>query len=397
MECEIVKFDNLGRGISYINGKIVFVPKALPGDICKIDIVLEKKGYIEGKLINIIKPSKDRIKSMCPFFNECGGCDFLNTKISNSLEYKLNNINELLNKSNINYEVINITKSDKEFNYRNKVTLKIENKKIGYYENNTHNIVSIDKCLLCNNKINEVIQDLELLDINNGEVIIRCNYKNEILLIINSKDDIKINDSFIDDHLIVGIIHNNKVIYGDDYFIDKIDNYLFKVSYDSFFQVNPYITSKIFKKVIEYTNNSTNILDFYSGVGTLGIVSSKNKNVLGVEIVKNAVKDAILNKSLNNVKNIEFICDDTNNIIDMITKDFDTIIVDPPRSGVSTKVIERIINEKIKKIIYISCNPITLIRDLSILTNYYKISNLELFDMFPNTEHVESFCVLERK
>lgn len=397
MNVEIVKFDNNGRGIGYLNDKIIFVPKSIPGDIVNVEITLEKKNFFEGKILEIIKPSRIRIKPKCPYFDICGGCDLMNISVSENLDYKLNKVNEILTKNKINFEVKDIIKSNSEYNYRNKITLKVINGKVGYFENNSHKLVEINYCYICNDIINDLIKDLKYLNIINGEIIIRVNYNAELLLYIKSDDKIEGIDKLINNHKIVGIVQNDKAIYGESYFIDKINNYMFKVSYNSFFQVNPYICSKLFELIEKETNDSKKVIDLYCGVGTLSIVASKKASlVLGVEIVENAIIDAKLNKSLNNRCNIDFICNDTRNIIDKISSDFDTIILDPPRSGVSSKVIEKIITENINKIIYVSCNPITLVRDLKLLENNYCINEFKLLEMFPNSEHVESFVVLKK-
>jgi len=397
MKVEIVKFDNCGRGIGYLNDKIIFVPKTVPGDIVVVEVKCEKKNYIEGILKEVIVPSKKRIAEKCPYFSKCGGCDLLNISLSEALEYKLNKVNEILRKNKIDYNVIDIVKNDREYNYRNKISLKVKDSKIGFFESETHSLVQIDYCYLSKTSINEILKDLEELNIQNGDITIRSNYNNEVILNINTQDEITNIKELIEKYKVVGIIKNKKCIYGEDYFIDKISNYLFKVSYDAFFQINPYISSKLFSLVDEFTKNSINVIDLYCGVGTLSIVASKNaKKVLGVEIVENAIKDANFNKNLNNQKNIEFICDDTSNIINQITSEYDTIILDPPRSGVSKKVIDKIVESKIHKIIYVSCNPLTLVRDLKLLLDYYNIVEFKLLDMFVNSEHVESFVVFDR-
>lgn len=397
MNIEIVKFDNSGRGIGYLNDKIIFVPKSVPGDIVSVEITLEKKNYYEGKIIEIIKPSKLRINPICPYFDKCGGCDLMNISVSENLEYKLKKVNEILYKNKINYEVTQIIKSDNHYNYRNKVTLKIIEGKIGYFESDSHKLVEINYCYICNDVINNLIKDIQLLNIINGEIVIRVNYKEELLLNIKTNDILENVEKIVNNHKIVGIVKNDECIYGEKYFIDKINEYIFKVSYNSFFQVNPSICSKLFNLIETETKDANKLLDLYCGVGTLSIVSSKHSNyVLGVEIIENAVIDANLNKNLNNRNNIEFICNDTRNTIDKITNEFDTIILDPPRTGVSSKVIEKIIEENINKIIYVSCNPITLARDLKLLSDFYDIKNFLLLEMFPNSEHVESLVILTR-
>ena len=179
-------------------------------------------------------------------------------------------------------------------------------------------------------------------------------------------------------------------------FVDKIGDYKFKISYNSFFQINPYICNELFEYVKKYTKDAKDLIDLYSGVGTLSIVAKENaENVLGVEIVDNAAFNAKTNSVLNKVNGITFIASDTNKIISYIeNKDF--VIVDPPRSGLSTKVINAIKDYNVNKILYISCDPNTLIRDLKLLDNY-KIKEFKLFDMFPNTYHVESMVLLENK
>ena len=398
MKVEVIKFDNSGRGIGYLNDKIIFIPKTVPGDIVDVEIVLEKKNYLEGRLVDVITPSKLRQKPICPYFNECGGCDLMHISLSESLEYKLNKVNDILKRNKIDYEVIKIIKSQCPYNYRDKVTLKIVDGKIGFFQTDTHKLVEINYCYLCKEAINNVIKDIHTLNIKNGEVIIRCNYNDELLLSLNTLDKIDNIETLINEHKIVGIVKNDKCIYGEDYFIDKINEYLFKVSYNSFFQVNPYICSELFKLIEKYTDKSNNVLDLYCGVGTLSIVASMNaKNVLGVEINSNAIIDANLNKTLNKRNNVDFICEDTKNILNKITSDFDTIILDPPRSGVVQKVLNKIIEVNPDKIIYVSCDPNTLARDLKLLEEKYIISNFKLLDMFPETEHNESIVVLEKK
>lgn len=395
MKVEIVKFDNQGRGIGYLNDKIIFIPKSIPGDIVNVEIVLEKKNYLEGRIIEIITPSKLRQKPICPYFDACGGCDLMNISISESLDYKLSKVNDILKRNQVNYNVSKIIKSDSPYNYRDKVTLKVVDGKIGFYQNDTHSLIEIDYCYLCKDAINDLLKDLPKLKIKNGEVIIRCNYNNDILIVIDTNDNLENVELLVNEHKIVGIIKNNETIYGENYFVDKINNYLFKVTYNSFFQINPFVCSKLFDLIEEYTQDSIKVLDLYCGVGTLSIVASINSNsVLGVEIIENAIIDANLNKNFNRRDNLDFICADTKDILNKITNDFDTIILDPPRSGVAKSVLDKIIQIKPKKIIYVSCDPNTLARDLKLLENDYQIDDFKLLDMFPETEHVESIVLL---
>ncbi len=398
MNIEVVKFDDLGRGIGYLNNKIIFIPKSVPGDIVNVKITKEKKKYYEGQITEIIKYSKKRISPKCPFFLQCGGCDLMHISLSDTLEYKLAKMNNIFLKNHLNYEIKEIIKSFSPYYYRNKVSLKIDNYQVGYFTSSTHDLIPITKCYLATKEINNLIKDFSLFSIKNGNITIRANYNNDLLINITSSNELCNLDKLINKYKIVGIIKNNKLIYGDNYFIEKINDFLFKVSYDAFFQVNPFICSELFNLISKYTSNSLKVLDLYCGVGTLGFVASKNaKQVLGVEINELAIQDANFNKKLNNINNISFVCADTKVILDRITNEFDTIILDPPRSGINIHVLDKIITEKISKIIYVSCNPETLGRDLVMLSKYYSIEEVKLLDMFPNTQHVESICLLNRQ
>ena len=398
MNIEVVKFDDLGRGIGYLNNKIIFIPKSVPGDIVNVKITKEKKKYYEGQITEIIKYSKKRISSKCPFFLQCGGCDLMHISLSDTLEYKIAKMNNIFLKNHLNYEIKEIIKSFSPYYYRNKVSLKIDNYQVGYFTSSTHDLIPITKCYLATKEINNLIKDFSLFSTKNGNITIRANYNNDLLINITSSNELCNLDKLINKYKIVGIIKNNKLIYGDNYFIEKINDFLFKVSYDAFFQVNPFICSELFNLISKYTNNSLKVLDLYCGVGTLGFVASKNaKQVLGVEINELAIQDANFNKKLNNINNINFVCADTKAILDRITNEFDTIILDPPRSGINIHVLNKIITEKISKIIYVSCNPETLGRDLVMLSKYYSIEEVKLLDMFPNTQHVESICLLNRR
>lgn len=398
MNIEVVKFDDLGRGIGYLNNKIIFIPKSVPGDIVNVKITKEKKKYYEGQITEIIKYSKKRISPKCPFFLQCGGCDLMHISLSDTLEYKLAKMNNIFLKNHLNYEIKEIIKSFSPYYYRNKVSLKIDNYQVGYFTSSTHDLIPITKCYLATKEINNLIKDFSLFSIKNGNITIRANYNNDLLINITSSNELCNLNKLINKYKIVGIIKNNKLIYGDNYFIEKINDFLFKVSYDAFFQVNPFICSELFNLISKYTSNSLKVLDLYCGVGTLGFVASKNaKQVLGVEINELAIQDANFNKKLNNINNISFVCADTKVILDRITNEFDTIILDPPRSGINIHVLNKIITEKISKIIYVSCNPETLGRDLVMLSKYYSIEEVKLLDMFPNTQHVESICLLNRQ
>ena len=384
----IEDLDYYGRGTLHIDGKIVFVKDALPDEIVDIKITLNKKKYSEAEVLNYRKKSSKRINSLCPYFNKCGGCQLFYYNYQDTLNFKYNKVRNLLQKKGIKYDgKIDIIKNEFPLGYRNKLSLKIIDGKIGFYEDSTHFLVQINKCLIANADINEVIKNYKLFNIGNGELIVRTNSNKEVLIIINSRENIyNIELEKLKEIVkLVGIVYNNKCIYGNDFYYERLDNKLFKVSYDSFFQVNPYITKELFKLVSSNIDVGCTLLDLYSGVGTLSIVAaSKAKEVYSVEIVKNAVLNGNINAKLNEFDNIKFFLGDTSKIINNLNIKFDTLIVDPPRKGLDKKTIDFIIKKKPKKIIYISCDLYTLLRDLKLLY-MYKIEDYKILDMFSYT------------
>lgn len=398
-EVKIEKLDNTGRGICYINDKITFVENALPGEIVNIDIIKESKKYNEAIVTKYIKKSNIRIDSICPYYNDCGGCKLLHLSYDNTIKYKKEKIESILSKyANYNND-IEVIKSPNILNYRNKITLKVENNKIGYYKTKTHDIVSINECKLAQPSINNFIKDIHYLNVSSGEIIIRSNYNNELLIHIKSNDDINPDITSIKkNHKLVGIVLNDKVIYGEPSFIEIINKQLFTVSYDSFFQINREVCSIIFDLILDEINEFDTILDLYCGVGTLGInACQKASKAYGIEIVKNAILNAITNSKINKRNNIYYMLGDVSKNITKIKDNINTIIVDPPRAGLDNITKETIINFNPNKIIYVSCDPMTLARDLKELSEYYNIKVVKALDMFPYTEHIETFVTLIKK
>ena len=366
-EVIIIDYDHHGRGMAKINDKIVFIPNTMIGEKVKIKITKNKKNYMEGKVIEYIEENKNRVKNLCPYYEKCGGCDILHLPYNEQLLYKENKIKNIVSRYlKDDIKINHIVKSDKQFNYRNKVTLHSKNNKIGYYEKNSNNIIPINNCLLLDPTLNNYIKTI---DKTNEELILRTNG-------IDILDD------------------NNSSI------IKNIGKYKYLVSLKSFFQVNDNVTYKLYEKIKEYCNSTKedNILDLYCGTGTIGIYLSEYCNkVLGIEINKQAIIDANKNKELNNISNIEFIAEDVSKIINKIKFKPSIIVVDPPRAGLDEKTIKEVIKINPNKLIYVSCDPMTLVRDLNILKYYFNIKEITPFDMFPNTYHVESVALMNRK
>ena len=391
----INKLDNKGRGIGYTSGKIVFVKNALPGEVVTLKNIKEHKKYITADIQNIVKKSELRNIPKCPYYDSCGGCNLMHVGIDYQEEYKEEKVKEILKKYANIKENVKFIKNNKELYYRNKVTLKVKNGEFGYYNDETHNFINVNNCLLVNNKINEFIKS-NVIKINNGELVIRVNYQDELLISIKSEENISIlND--INKYNVVGVVLNDKIIYGTSFFYDYIGDFKFKVSYNSFFQVNNYMASNIFM-ILKSNLKGKNLLDLYCGVGTLGLSLKDNfESIYGIEKIENAIIDAKENALINNCHNARFYAGDTYEVLKDINVSFDTIIVDPPRSGLNEETRNLIIKLKPDKLCYVSCDPFTLARDLNILNKFYDVEKINALDMFPNTYHVECVCVLNRQ
>lgn len=397
MQVKIEKYDDLGRGIAYLNGKVLFVPKTVPGDIVEIAVINDKKNFSECQVLKYIKYSPERINSSCPYFDSCGGCDFLNVKYENSLNYKVNKVKEIFNKNGISINPKVVLSSQNLF-YRNKITLKVQNGKLGYFKNNSHDLVEIDKCIIASNAINSMIPYIKNFNILNGNVTIRSNQNEEILLVIESYDNLNININEIKKNIkLVGIVINNRLFYGVDFLNENINDLNYRISYDSFFQINPRVAQILFNTIDENIDVNDNVLDIYCGVGTLSLSAAKKaKQVVGIEIVKNAILNAKFNAKINNIQNTEFILGDASNIKFSKYNNFNKVIVDPPRSGLTNSVISTILKINPEEIIYVSCDPQTLVRDIKILSANYVIKDSFVLDMFCYSYHVETIVILNK-
>lgn len=396
MEVKIEKLDNLGRGITYIKDKICFINNALPGEIIKINITKEKQKYLEAEPIEYIKKSKKRIKEECPYSNICGGCQLNHISYSDENNYKEEKVKEILLKyANITPSTINTIKYHERNNYRNKIVLHGKNHQLGLYQKNSNEIIPIKKCLLASNKINEIISILNNNKQEITEAIIKVsNDDTKAMVSINGKID---NVDKIKEKCDVLIV-NNTYYTKNKQLLTKIGTKKYHEGINSFFQINHTLTKDLYDEVIKHIDNSiSNVLDLYCGTGTIGIYIANNKmNITGIDYNKSNIEDAINNKELNKIKNINFICSKVEDKIESF-KNIDLIIVDPPRKGLDTKTIKYLKKIKPKKIIYVSCEIITLARDLKELKTEYQIKEIQPFNMFPRTLHCEALAVLERK
>ncbi len=392
MQVHIDRMDHFGNGIGNINGKIIFVKGALPGETVDVTITKDKKSFMEGTINTIIYKSSKRVEPFCNYFGVCGGCSLCHLNYENTLEYKKDRVKNILSKFDI--PKINVIRNENDLYYRNKIELKIVDGKLGFYEKSTHNLIEIKECKVTKKSINKSFEFVKNMTLENANVTIRANYNDEVLIIIDSKEKPVILNP--EDYKIVGIVLNDKCIYGQDNFMEKINNLFFTVSYNSFFQVNNYINLELFNLIKENIVGKT-ALDLYSGVGTLSIVASKVVDkVYSIEVTQNAVKNALINAKINKCDNINFILGKVEDKIGFINDKIDTIIVDPARAGLDKKTIEVINNICPQRIIYVSCDTQSLANNLVDLANY-EIKKFYILDMFSYTYHIECFCILDRK
>ncbi len=442
---EIIDNGFKGEGIAKIDGAVVFINGAIKGEKVKIKILKVLKNQAYGKIIEILEKSPDRIKEDCETFNKCGGCDLRHIKYEKTLEMKKQNVINILNKNGIETKVNDCIGMKNPTSYRNKLQFPVgvssDGKAImGVYAKLSHRIIETKKCIIQNELCNKIANDFFEILISNGvkpyneetlsgtlrHIYIRIGIKtNEVMVVIVlNKDDISDEEKIVKEITskypeIKTIVKNintqntnvilgkeNKVIFGKGHINDNLLGYNFKISPMSFYQVNPVQTEILYNKAIEYAvgvavhgnpQKKQTALDLYCGIGTIGICASKYfKKIYGIEIVEEAINDAKENAKINNVDNIEFYAGKVEDLLEKITvkEKTDVVFVDPPRKGLDTKTIEILKDLEPEKIVYVSCNPATLARDLKELKEKYIVKEITPVDMFPYTAHVECVALM---
>ena len=441
MEGEIVDINHRGQGVARIDGFVVFVDDLIMGDEAKIRIVEKKKNYGVGKLVELTRESEYRTEPQCKYFWECGGCQIMHIDYDKQLEYKKNRVESEIRKAMGKNDIkINETLGmENPYRYRNKGSFPVARHKgniaIGAYKLGTHDIVDLDKCIIQHDGADRIVNTfrtlMEVLKLEPYDemthkglvkhLMIRSNRKNEIMLIVvTSKNKLPNKSEIIGKLLeevpeIKSIVLNvnerqtnvilgnkNKVIYGKPALKDWIYDLEFSISPHSFFQVNPFQTEVLYSKALEYAELEADkvVYDIYCGIGTISLAAAKkSKHVYGIEIVQAAIDDAKKNAVKNKIENADFYCGKAEDVFPKLHSqgiDADIVIVDPPRKGCEKSVLETIITMKPEKVVYVSCNPATLARDLKILGDGgYEILEVTPVDMFPHGTHVESVVKLK--
>lgn len=434
-----------GEGIAKVNGFTIFIPNALKGEKCEVLILKVLSSQAYGKVVKILEESEDRMKPDCETYQRCGGCDLRHMKYETTLNLKRNTVQSLINKSLKNkIEAKKTIGMKNPYNYRNKAQFPVGIDKegspiIGVFAQRSHTIIPIQNCKIQTEISQEIARSIiEFIKENkisiydeekqNGairHIVIKVGkYTKQIMCILVVNEEIgKINENklvemlctkYKDVKTIVKNINNkntnvilgkqNVNLYGDGYIEDKLGEYTFKISPMSFYQVNPIQAEVLYNTAIEAANLSKEdtLFDLYCGIGTIGIFASKFvKQVYGIEIVEQAIEDAKENAKINKVDNAEFICGDVEFAFDeLINKKKiipTAIIVDPPRKGLDEKTIQNILKIKPEKLVYISCNPATMVRDIAKTEGVYVAEKIQPVDMFPYTSSVECVAVLKLK
>lgn len=443
-EVDIIDNGYQGEGIAKIDNMPIFIQGAITGERLEIKILKVQSSFAYGKIVKIIKQSDMRVEADCSDYNKCGGCNLRHMKYEETLKIKKATVENCLYKSfGQEVKVKDVIGMEKPMFYRNKLQYPVgidkDNKPImGIYASRTHNIIPVHKCYIQNETCEEIARDIfEFIKENNistyneetlkgtvRHIVVKIGVRtNEVLvtLVLNDKT-FKYDEKFIEfittkhpnvktivknynmknTNVILG--KENEVIYGSGYIYDILGEYKFKISPLSFYQVNPVQTEILYNTAMQYVKKEDGkvALDLYCGIGTIGIFASKYfSKVYGIEIVEEAIDNAKENAEINNVKNMEFYAGDVEKILPQILEKENikpnTIFVDPPRKGLDNNTIQLLNSLEAERIIYISCNPATLARDLKLLSEKYEIKEIQPVDMFPYTSHVETVSVLTLK
>lgn len=432
-----------GEGIAKIDGFTVFVPGTIKGEKVRVKIlkVLSSHGF--GKVEEIIEKSEFRRDADCDTFSKCGGCSMRHMSYEKTLEVKRNNVISTLKKQGLDIEVKDVIGMDKPFFYRNKLQYPVGmdsngNAVLGIFAPRSHRIIETKKCFIQDERLQDIansifkfirennipvydeknftgeIRHLVLrIGVKTGEIVVTIVSNNEkitkekelIEFVVRKYPNVKTiikNVNSKNTNVILG--NENVVLYGEGYIYDELLGFKFKISPMSFYQVNPYQTEKLYSKAIEYADLSgkETVFDLYCGIGTIGICASRNvKKLYGIETVPDAIKDAKENARINGIRNAEFFVGDVEKTLPKFIEENDirpdVVFLDPPRKGCEKTALDTIMKIMPKKIVYVSCNPATLARDLKILQDRYETKEVTPVDMFPYTSHVECCSVLSLK
>ena len=434
MKLNVKKTGINGEGIAYFKRKPVFIEGCFPGET--VECTLEDQGrYFKGKLVHILKKSPDRISCVCPYQKECGGCTLMPLEYQKQLEIKKELLMEALHKyARFKQKIDDIVPSEKRLSYRNRSNMPVveEDGKLvsAMYRSGSNHPIPIEQCPVHDVMVERIRSAiLQILNSRHYSAYSQSEKKgirqlsvrgfdNEYQAVIITGNDVfdqKTVDALSKIENLVSIYQGIntqkdpirmmperlKRLYGKEKITVRLDDYSLSLSPQAFFQLNRDQAERIYKDAVSFVpEGSGRVVEAYCGIGTISLyLSGKAEEVIGIELEKEAVKDATENAERNGCHNLRFLCSDASRAIRKLLEKqkADMLIVDPPRTGLDQDLIETLLQSKIKRLVYISCNPATLGKDLNQLQKKYMINSVKGYDMFPNTPLVETIICLDRK
>ena len=431
-----------GNGVAKIDGYPLFIQGALPGETAEIHVMKTLKNYGFAKVINILEKSPDRVEAPCVYFSQCGGCQLQHLSYEGQLKWKQNMVANVMKRlGKIDAPVLPVKGMEEPWHYRNKSQIPFAQNEAGqmvagFYKTKSHSIVDMERCLIQTGEADVVMADLkrelEILGVSPYDekshqgmlrhvVVRKGRATGEVMVVLVTKSKKFPQASAAIEKIralipnVTSIVQNvngekTNVIFGNDTFTlwgkdtieDTIGNVRFEISARSFYQVNPVQTEVLYKQALDYAQLTGNerVIDAYCGIGSISLfLAQKAGHVMGVEIVEQAIEDAKRNAALNGFTNTYFEAGPAEEVIPRWYKEgkeADVLVVDPPRKGCDEALLNTIIEQKPKRVVYVSCNPATLARDLRILEDGgYKTQEVQPVDMFPHTTHCEAVAWLE--
>ncbi len=434
-ELKIEKLVYKGYGLAYHDDKTIFVQHAYPGDVVDAKVIFEKGKIRFAEVETILSPSNRRIKSQCEAFGKCGGCDWLTLQYEHQLEAKQIIIDEIF--SHLASRTDFISSSKDIHHYRNKTFMPLTESggdiKIGMFAKQSHQVIPHKTCRLHPEIFDKIAEDfvrycyaakVPIYDEQKHTGAVRhlgfrMNTAGEIIMVVVTKTRKMpftkqlvrmINEKYEN---VIGIVQNinpkpgntildddEKILMGKPDFTEIIDDVKYKLNYKSFFQINAGVAADLYAYIKEQIAPQKTVLDAYCGVGAIGIYTAdKAEKIIGIEQNEQALQDARISAELNGLNNTEFLSGDVEAEIEKVlsSQPIDTIIFDPPRKGLSSKLIDLIAKYNVPHLIYVSCNPMSQFRDCQILIeNGYQVTKRKAFDMFPHTYHIENVVIMDR-
>ena len=447
LETEIIRTDFPNKGIGLVDDQTVILKDGLAGQKVRFFVRKKRKGKIEGQIMEILSKSRKEIEPACPHFGQCGGCSYQNLPYEEQLVLKKEQVERLIEKNGLHFDIEDIYGSPITEGYRNKMEFTFGDEVKGgplalgmHKKGSFYDIVSLSDCRICDPDFNSLLQVILTYFDEIGQsfyhrlrhegflrhLVLRRSAKTGAILVnlVTSSQDSLDADTFVRkildakdrgliDGKIAGILHTvndsladvvksdeTRILYGQDFIYEYLYNMRFRISPYSFFQTNTLGAEVLYNKVREYVGETRDklVYDLYTGTGTIAqMLAPVAGKVIGVEIVEEAVEAARQNAEDNHLDNCHFIAGDVLKVVDQLKQKPDILILDPPRDGINPRALKKIIDFDVEEMVYVSCKPTSLMRDLLILAEAgYKVKRACLVDMFPGTVHVETCCLLQR-